>query len=37
MPVELVHKNNSKVNVVKDIFIMFGDLLVIKKRFLNKI
>lgn len=37
MPVEWIHKNNSKVNVFKDIFIMFWDLLVIKKRFLNKI
>lgn len=37
MPVEWFHKNNSKVNIFKDIFIMFWDLLIIKKRFLNKI
>jgi len=37
MPVEWVHKNHSKVNIFKDIFIMFWDLLIIKKRFLNKI
>lgn len=37
MPVVWVHKNNSKVNIFKDIFIMFWDLLIIKKRFLNKI
>jgi len=37
MPVEWVHKNYSKVNILKDIFIMFWDLLIIKKRFLNKI
>jgi len=37
MPVDWVHKNHSKVNILKDVFIMFWDLLMIKKRFLNKI
>ena len=35
MPVNWVHQNNSKVNIFKDIFIMFWDLLMIKKRFLK--
>jgi len=33
MPVNWIHKNDSKVNILKDIFIMFWDLLMIKKRF----
>jgi dolichyl-phosphate beta-glucosyltransferase len=37
MPVNWVHQNNSKVNIFKDIFIMFWDLLMIKKRFLKRI
>jgi dolichyl-phosphate beta-glucosyltransferase len=37
MPVDWVHKNHSKVNIFRDVFIMFWDLLMIKKRFLNKI
>ena len=37
MPVDWVHKYHSKVNILKDVFIMFWDLLMIKKRFLNKI
>ncbi len=37
MPVNWVHKNHSKVNIFKDVFIMFWDLFMIKKRFLNKI
>ena len=37
MPVKWVHKNHSKVNIFKDIFIMLWDLIIIKKRFLNKI
>ena len=37
MPVNWVHKKNSKVNIFRDVFIMFWDLLMIKKRFLNKI
>ena len=37
MPVHWSHKNNSKVNIFKDIFIMLWDLLMIKKRFLNRI
>lgn len=36
MPVNWIHKNDSKVNILKDIFIMFWDLLMIKKRFLNR-
>jgi len=36
MPVNWIHKNHSKVNIFKDIFIMFWDLLIIKKRFLNR-
>jgi len=36
MPVNWIHKNDSKVNIFKDIFIMFWDLLMIKKRFLNR-
>ena len=37
MPVYWSHKSNSKVNIFKDIFIMLWDLLMIKKRFLNRI
>jgi len=37
MPVDWIHRNHSKVNIFKDLFIMFWDLLMIKKRFLNKI
>ena len=37
MPVDWVHKYHSKVNILKDVFIMFWDLFMIKKRFLNKI
>ena len=37
LPVNWIHKNDSKVNIIKDIFIMFWDLLMIKKRFLNRI
>ena len=37
MPVKWVHKKYSKVNIFKDIFIMLWDLIIIKKRFLNKI
>jgi dolichyl-phosphate beta-glucosyltransferase len=37
MPVDWVHKNHGKVNIFRDVFIMFWDLLMIKKRFLNKI
>jgi dolichyl-phosphate beta-glucosyltransferase len=33
MPVDWVHKNHSKVNIFRDVFIMFWDLLMIKKRF----
>ena len=36
MPVNWVHKNHSKVNIFKDVFVMIWDLLKIKKRFLNK-
>ena len=36
MPVDWTHKNHSKVNIFKDVFIMIWDLLKIKKRFLNK-
>jgi dolichyl-phosphate beta-glucosyltransferase len=36
MPVKWVHKKGSKLNIFKDIFIMFWDLLIIKKRFLNR-
>jgi len=37
MPVKWVHKKNSKINIFKDIFVMFWDLLIIKKRFLNRV
>jgi len=32
MPVEWVHKNYGKLNIFKDVFIMFWDLLILKKR-----
>ena len=35
MPVNWVHQNNSRLNIFKDTFIMFWDLLMIKKRFLK--
>jgi dolichyl-phosphate beta-glucosyltransferase len=37
LPVTWEHKNNSKLNIFIDPIIMFWNLLVIKKRFLNKI
>ena len=34
MPVKWIHKKGSKLNIFTDIFVMFWDLLKIKKRFL---
>jgi dolichyl-phosphate beta-glucosyltransferase len=37
MPVKWIHKKGSKLNIFIDIFVMFWDLLKIKKRFLNRV
>ncbi len=37
MPVKWVHKNDSKLNIFLDTFLMFWDLLLIKIKFFNKI